>query len=52
MEKAAKSGVDYLILLAPDELERGVVLVKDMEEGEQVEVSFDKLQENFGEFFV
>lgn len=40
---AGKSGVPYAVMVAPDELARGALVVKDMESGEQHEISSEEV---------
>lgn len=42
-KKANKANAAYTVVIGSDELEKGVAQVKNMDEGEQQEVSFDKL---------
>lgn len=43
LKYANKIGVRYLVILGEDEMAKGVAGVKDMQSGEQVEVSIDEL---------
>ena len=47
MEFANRRGIPYVVILGSEERERGVVLVKDMATGEQLEVAFDALATMF-----
>lgn len=47
MEFANRRGIPYVVILGPEERERGVALVKDMTTGEQREVAFDALATMF-----
>ncbi|HEX2282419.1 MAG TPA: His/Gly/Thr/Pro-type tRNA ligase C-terminal domain-containing protein, partial [Thermomicrobiales bacterium] len=40
---ASRRGIPFAIVIGPDEIERGVVAVKDLQSGDQVEVSRDEL---------
>ena len=43
MRQAGKSGARYTLILGSDEMARQTVAVKDMDKGEQKEVSLDQL---------
>jgi histidyl-tRNA synthetase len=43
LEIASKSGASQVIILAPDELKRNLVVLKDMETGEQSEMALEEL---------
>ena len=43
MEYANRRGIPYVIIIGSNELERGVVTLKNMQSGEQQELSFDEL---------
>ncbi|MBO5820075.1 MAG: hypothetical protein J6R02_00615, partial [Alistipes sp.] len=36
-------GIPYVVIIGSNELERGVVTLKNMQSGEQQELSFDEL---------
>ena len=42
-DSAASVGARAAIVLGPDEVARGIALVKDMESGEQTEMSLERL---------
>jgi histidyl-tRNA synthetase len=46
---ADRTGVAYAVIVAPDELARGVVKVKDMKTGEEKEVGIEKVAEAVSE---
>ena len=43
MEYANRRGIPYVVIIGSNELERGVVTLKNMQSGEQQELSFDEL---------
>ena len=43
MEYANRRGIPYVVIVGSNELERGVVTLKNMQSGEQQELSFDEL---------
>ena len=43
MEYANRRGIPYVVIIGSNELERGVVKLKNMQSGEQQELSFDEL---------
>jgi histidyl-tRNA synthetase len=45
MEYANRRGIPYVVIIGSNELERGVATLKNMQSGEQQEVSFDELVE-------
>lgn len=45
MKKANKWGADKVIILGIDEVEKGLVSIKDFNNNNQIEVSFDKIKE-------
>lgn len=48
MEYANRRGIPYVVIVGSDELSRGEATVKDMRQGRQETVSFDRLAEYFG----
>ena len=49
LKYANKTGVKYLVILGEDEIAKNSASVKDMQSGEQVEVTIQKLEEFFKE---
>lgn len=50
-KKAERSGAKYALILGSDELERGVVQLKNLEEKTQIEVEIEKLNECLDNLF-
>lgn len=48
MEYANRRGIPYVVIVGSDELSRGEATVKDMRQGRQETVAFDRLAEYFG----
>jgi histidyl-tRNA synthetase len=43
MEYANRRGIPYVVIIGSNELERGVATLKNMQSGEQREMSFEEL---------
>ncbi len=47
MREANRCGASYAVILGDDELAKNIALVKNMEDGEQLEIPLDELEEAF-----
>jgi histidyl-tRNA synthetase len=47
MREANRLGVQFVVILGDNELEKGIAVVKNMDSSEQEEIPLDKLSDHF-----